>query len=270
MKTMLHAAFAAGLAHVVLADVKVTIGEVHDYRTTDKAYPNFHIELRLRGSELADATGVRATVKSATDDTGMSLGKLEHRFCREGHFEELQKASDASGDKNAGVFQVRLEFPSPPRATKTIKTLEGTIELLIPSKDPAAVITASVAKDAGKPLENAALKAAGVEFSFLKPGEREKRGHFTSAFCFGGKNVGNEFHYDIKDPKNNVASVEFFDSTGKKLKSNGRMSSGEGELKTVTVRFETKPPADASAKICLMTDKSVLTVPLALKDIALP
>lgn len=36
------------------------------------------------------------------------------------------------------------------------------------------------------------------------------------------------------------------------------------------ISLRKKPPADAVAKIYVMTEKSVVTVPIALKDIVLP
>jgi hypothetical protein len=268
MKILLHAALAATLAHTAFAEVKVAVGDISDKRTTGKFFAGLEIELKLSGPELAQAKGIRTTVKSATDDTGRAIAKSENRFGGDG-FEELQKAFGGgfSDEKKAEEFQVKLEFENPPRAAKAIKSLEGSIELLIPAKDPAAIITASVAKDAGKPLENAALKAAGVQISLRKPGKEEKK---ESGLSFGGSLGENDLGYEIKDPKNRIASVEFFDAAGKKLESNGRMSSGFGDSKTVTLNFSAKPPADAVAKIYVVTDKSVVTVPIALKDIALP
>ena len=269
MKTILRAVFAAALAQTAFAEVKVTVGDISDKRTTGKFFAGLEIELKLSGPELADAKGIRTTVKSATDDTGKPLPKAENRFRGKDGFEELQKAFGGGfGDKKADEFQVKLEFENPPRAAKAIKALEGSIELLVPSKDPAAVITASVAKDSGKPLENAALKAAGVQFSLRKPGKEEKKE--SGSLGFGGSLGETDLGYEIKDPNNKVASVEFFDAAGKKLESNGRMSSGFGGAKTVTITFNARPPADAVGKIYVVTDKSVVTVPLALKDIALP
>jgi len=267
MKTILHATFAAVLAHTALAEVKVAVGDISDKRTTGKFFAGLEIELKLSGPELAEAKGIRTTVKSATDDTGAALKKAENRFGGDG-FEELQKAFGGGfGEKKADEFQVKLEFENPLRAAKAIKTLNGSIELLIPAKDPAAVITASVAKDAGKPLENAVMKGAGVEFTLRKPGKEEKK---DSEFGFGGSLGENDLGYVIKDPNGKVASVEFFDAAGKKLESNGHMSSGFGGSKTVSITFNAKPPADAAAKIYVVTEKSVVTVPIALKDIALP
>jgi hypothetical protein len=48
------------------------------------------------------------------------------------------------------------------------------------------------------------------------------------------------------------------------------MSSGLSESKSVTITFNAKPPADAVAKIYIVTDNSIVTVPVNLKEIALP
>ena len=269
MKTLILTAASVVLVHSAFAEVKVALGDISDKRTTGKFFAGLEIELKLSGPELAEAKGIRTTVKDATDDTGASLKKAENRFGG-GGFEELQKAFGGGfgGDKKADEFQVKLEFANPPRAARAIKALNGGIELLIPAKDPAAVITASVAKDADKPLENAVLKAAGVEFTLRKPGKEEKK---ESDFGFGGGSLGeSEIGYVIKDPKGKIASVEFCDAAGKKLESNGSSSSGFNNSKTVTISLRDKPPADAIAKIYVVTEKSVVTVPLALKDVALP
>ncbi len=268
MKLILCTVASALLAHAALAEVKVTVGDVSDKRGTGKFFTGLEIELKLSGPELAEAKAIRTVVKSATADGGKALKKTEDSFRGDG-FAELEKAFGGGfGDNKNDEFQVKLEFENPPRAAKTIQSLNGSIELLVPSKDPAAVITASIAKDGGKALENAALKAAGVEFTLRKPGQPEKK---ESALGFGGESLGeNEIGYLIKDPKGKVASVEFFDGTGKKLESNGRMSSGFNNSKTVTITFNTKPPADAVAKVYVVTDKSVVTIPLALKDVVLP
>ena len=263
MKPLLRATFALALAHVAFAEVKVTLGDINDKRTSGKFFAGLEIELKLSGPELAEAKGIRTTVKSATDDSGKALPEPENRFGSKSGFEELQKGF---GDDKADEFQVKLEFGNPPRAAKAVKELTGSIELLIPAKDPAAIISASVTKDAGKPLEDAVLKAASVEFTLTAPGGAGKK---NAAFGLGGAGE-NDINYEIKDPNNKVASVEFFDAGGKKLESNGRMSSGFSDSKSVTITFNAKPPADAVAKIYVVTEKSVVTVPLALKDIALP
>lgn len=278
MRVFLHAVFAAVLAPTALAEVKVNVGDINDTRMTEKFFSGLEIELNLNGPELAEATGIRTTLKSATDDTGKALAKSEEHFDNNDGLAELQKAfggrfeelrNPFGGDRKADELQLKLKFASPPRSAKAIKALEGTIELLIPSKDPAASITASVAKDAGKPLENAALKAAGVQISLLKPGGTDdKKDDGVGGF---GDSLGeNDLGYKITDPNKKVGLVEFFDSAGKKLETNGRGTGGFIGYNIVRISFNAKPPADAVAKIYIVTDKSVVTVPLALKDIVLP
>ena len=265
MKILLHSAAALILVHTASAEVKVSVGEISDKRTTGKFFAGLELKLAVSGPELAEAKGIRTVVKSATDDTGKPLAEQEDKFSS-GGFEELQKAFGGfSGDKKADEFEVKLEFANPPRAAKTSKSLTGSIELLIPQKDPGAVVSASFAKDAGKPLDNAALEAAGVEITLKAPGAKPKD---AGGFGFGGGE--NDLSYDIKDPNKKVASVEFFDAKGAKLETNGRSSFGMGGAKNVSVNFSKKPPVDAIAKIYVVTEKSVVTVPLELKDVALP
>jgi hypothetical protein len=87
-----------------------------------------------------------------------------------------------------------------PSAVKSI-TLAGTIELYIPTKDPASIVKASFATDAGEPLKNDVLKAAGVAIT-LQP---SKAGN------------SNELSFTIDDPKGKVRDVEIVDAGGRIL-----------------------------------------------------
>ena len=268
MRTCIYGPLACLLAQAAFAGVTATVGEISDKRTTGKFFAGLEIELKLNGPELANAKGVRTIVTAAMDDAGNPLAKKENRFAADG-FEELRRGfgSGFGTDKKTDEFQVKLDFANPARAAKTIKALTGSIELLLPQQDPASVVVASVAKDAGRPLDNAALKAAGVEVKLLKPEPGAKK---PAGFSFSASLGENDLGYEIKDPKKKVAGVEFFAADGRKLESQSRMSSGSGESRTVSISFKEKPGADSIAKIYIVTEKSVLSVPLNLKDIALP
>ena len=274
MKAMLHAAFAAALAHAALAEVKVEIGLVRDNRAIGRVSSSgLEVELKLDGPELAEARGIRTTLKTVADDSGYVLVTSASH---DSGFGELKKGKRTSFGGSSNTFKteewfhVMLEFANPPRGAKAIKTLEGRIELLIPVKETETIITASVAKDAGKPLENAVLKAADVQITLLKPGQEKKRqdGPFVRDETFRENDLG----YELTDLKSKVTSVEFFDSAGKKLQSSGYASNGMKFKNPVVWRitFREKPPVDAVAKIKLVTEMSVVTVPFALKDIVLP
>jgi len=231
------------------AEVKVTVGDISDKRTTGKFFSGMDIELKLSGPELAECKGLRVTVKDAKDDAGKAIKVQENRF-NEGGFESPQKAFGGfnSGDKK-DELQSKVELENPARTAKSI-TLEGTVELIIPSKDPAAVVTVDVAKEAGKPLANEALKAAGVNLTFqaVKDGQGQ---------------------YTITDPKKRVAFVEYCSADGKPLETSGGMSSGFNGKKDVTVNLN-KAGAGTVAKVFLVTDKSILSVPVKLSGVTLP
>ncbi|MEQ1852679.1 MAG: hypothetical protein ABMA01_13945, partial [Chthoniobacteraceae bacterium] len=122
MKALLSITTALFLAHVAFAEVKLTVGDISDRRTTGKFFAGLEIELKLSGPELAEAKGIRTLIKGATDDAGNALPKKEDRFGSDG-FEELQKAFGGGfgREKKADEFQVKLEFGNPPRAAKSIK-----------------------------------------------------------------------------------------------------------------------------------------------------
>lgn len=267
MKILFSTLAVIAFGQLSQAEVTLTVGEINDKRTTGEFFAGLEIALKLSGPELAEAKGMRVNVKSASDDTGKALPEPKNKFRGKDEFEKLQKGMGGRlGKSKDDEFEVKLEFGNPPRAAKAVKEITGSIELLIPSKDPAAVINASLAKDAGKPLDNPALKAAGVEFTLKAPKKSEKKE--SGGSIFGSDENG--ISYEIKDPKSMVASVEVFDAGGKKLEPNGHMSGGFGGAKSVTISFSEKPPADATIKIYLVTEKSVISVPLALKNIALP
>ena len=93
----------------------------------------------------------------------------------------------------------------------------------------------------------------------------------SSQFKCGGGGVGDdELGYKLNDPKGVVAAVEFCSADGKVLETGGRMSSGGVGNKSYTISFRDKPPADAVAKIYLLTEKSLVKIPLNLSAVPLP
>lgn len=258
---------SASLLH---AEVKVNVGEVSDKRTNGKFFAGLEIALSLSGPELADAKGMRVKVDAATDDTGKALLKKEGRPFAE-DFEPLRKPFGGFEKKDADAFELKLELDNPMRAAKTVKSITGIVELLVPKNDPKSVITASPAKDGGKPLESPVLKALGAEITLLT---KATSGAAKSGGIFGfggGGGVGDdELGYKLNDPKGVVAAVEFCSADGKVLETGGRMSSGGAGNKSYTISFRDKPPADAVAKIYLLTEKSLVKVPLNLSAVPLP
>jgi hypothetical protein len=235
----------SSLAH---AEAAVKVGEVSDKRTTGKFFSGLEIKLLVSGPELAEAKGLRVKIDSATDDSGKSLIKTDNRSMFADKFEPPRE-SFGMGKKQPGEFEVSVDLANPPRTAKTF-ALVGKLEVMSPKSDPASIVTAEVAKVAGKPLDNPALKAAGVEITFKAPKD-------------------DEVSYDIKDPGSKVATIDFCTADGKPLKSNGSSSMGFGKSKSVSVTL-TNPPADVTAKIYLITPKSVILLPIKLDAVPLP
>jgi len=260
----------AGLTH---AEIAVRVGEVWDTRTTSDLLAGcLKIQLCLAGAELADARGMRMTVASATDDTGKNLvdhstnpdtgdvghdpfaaadtGKKERSFFI-GEFKPLRNPlADLKGVRPVeGVYQVMINLANPERAAKTVK-LAGKLELWSPKADPASVVTAKVAWDAGKPLDNPALKAAGVEITFHPP-------------------VADRLAYELKDPKGKVAAVEFCTADGKAQQTYGDRFKCVRGSRGVTVNVPNLRDG-VLAKIYLLTEKSLLLVPFKMDAIKLP
>jgi formylglycine-generating enzyme required for sulfatase activity len=213
--------------------------------------------LSLSGPGLDEAKAVRTVVKTATDDAGKPLARpvVVISVDEDDVFSPPRKLP-GSGDPLGGMpkpqeFEQNVKY-SVPDTVRSL-TLTGSIELMVPAKDPKSIITASFASDAGKPLKNDAFKAAGVEITLKKP---------------EGENV---LGYELKDPKNRIALVEFFDARGTKLEvdtaARGSFKFGNSITYFVDTTFTSKPPADAVARIYLVTDKSLVTVPFELKDI---
>ena len=225
------------------------------------------VYLCLKGTALDDVKGIRTVVKDVQDNAGHALRRggyppkgngPQNAFDDDGSFRQLRNLSGSTdiGDKKSQEFEQKVAYCTP-STSKSIKTLSGQIELFVPAKEPnAGIITASFANDAGKTLNNEMLKAAGVEITLQKPGP-------------------NQLTYTIKDPKNKIALMEYYDNDKKVDKNDGGAVSNfdfnDPALKTVdTYFFNTKMPANPVAKIYLVTEKSVVMVPFEFKDIPLP
>jgi len=246
--TMLLLALAT--AATAFAEVKVTPGDIADNRGKGKfSKPGLSIELKIAGPELADCKGLRVVLKEAKDDTGKAIPEQES-FMHDGDFQSPQSPFGGFDDAKKNEAQSQIDLENPARSAKSL-TLNASVELLIPSKDPAAVITVDLAKEAGKALSAKSLAAAGASLTFKAPS-------------------GSDVTYTISDPNKKVASVEICSADGKPLETSGRMTSGFSGKKEVSISLRGSAPAGAIAKVYLLTDKSVVTVPVKLSSVPLP
>lgn len=251
---------------IVLDGVKVTINHVGRWRGGDLSGPD--VQVKLSSPELAGATATRAYVTEAKDDAGNVLQENQRMVPGFVPVRKLQAGLPTGllpGELREYFGLIAAGKP------KAVSQLKATIEVVLPSKDPASVVTASFAKDAGAPLQDAALKAAGLEITLLKPGE---------ASANSGTNNGVPYEYwrldyKMKGPPGKIAAVLCFDAPGGKVIGesspfldlhlrNG--TDGTQEMFMVPI----KPTPEIVVKFYLITEKSVVAVPIDLKDIAVP
>lgn len=242
MKPFILLAFSIFTAATSIAEIKVVLGEWGEVRTTGRfpeAFPSevltgLEMELKLSGAELAQAKVMRIILDKAVEDTGKSLVR-NARELKDGKV-WWSGISKGSNDK---VFKLKFENPS--RAAQSI-SLTGFLELFIPENDPACVVTATTPNSMGKQLENPVLKAAGVELKVVTPQQ------------------GKEINYTIYDPQGNVAAVEIPVHDMNRFIPNG-----------LSRTFLFKPTTgDATVRIYLRTEKSVVKAPIKFDNLLLP
>jgi hypothetical protein len=270
-------------------DVKVAAGTVEDQRFSDNRFGGLSVGIVLKGSGMADVKAVRVKVKSAKDDLGTALYKPE-KDEKPKDFEEY--------DANRQPPEVRLLSPSRDASTVDVA---GEVELFIPGRDPNTKqrIDGFLGR-LDKPITSSALKSAKVEITPLSAGEykarQEKNRPSKEEIMAEGKKRGvsdaeiqqalklmdalgslsgeapteSSVLLETKDPDGRIIAIDLVHSDGSELHAPSRGSTGGRESKMVKIDLSEKPPADAALVITLRTPKSLVTVPLDLRGVALP
>jgi hypothetical protein len=271
-------------------DVKVTAGTVEDQRSSDERFGGLSIELLLKGAAVDGVKAVRVRVKSAKDDAGSVLYKPE-RDDKPKDFEEF------ATNRQPGP-EVRLASPSRDASTVDVA---GEVELFIPARDSNTKQRfEQFLSGLDKPLSSSALKSAKVEITPLSPKEyksrQEKNRPTREQIMAEGKKRGvsdaeiaqalklmdalgslsdeapseKSVLLEAKDPDGRIIAIDVVRADGADLQAPSRGSTGGRELKMMKIDLSEKPPADAALVVTLRTAKSVVTVPLNLKGVALP
>ncbi len=271
-------------------DVKITAGAVEDQRSSDARFGGLTIELLLKGSGMDDVKAVRVRVKFAKDDAGTVLFKPE-RDDKPKDFEEY------AANRQSGP-EVRLLSPSRDASTVDVA---GEVELFIPARDPNTKQRfEAFLGGLDKPIASTALKSAKVEITPLSAGEyktrQEKNRPTKEQIVAEGKKHGasdaeiqqalslmeaigslsgeapseNSVLLETKDPEGRIIAIDIVRPDGAELHAPSRGSTGGRELKMVKIDLSEKPPADAALVVTLRTAKSLVTIPLDLRGVALP
>lgn len=268
-------------ATVFALDLRTLVTDVTDRRSTNETNGSLGLELKLRliGDDTAGIAATRPVVSVAVDDTGRDLTDIS------------QKPDDFCAVRRSGTgpIEFTLKLKNPARKAATIKEISGEIQAFLPAEDPVAtVIAKDFLKQLGKPIADPALEKAGVkvtvfgkkEFEAFKteeeqkaknaPAEQKMEKALTDAFrgMFGGSTqLGeNDLVVQYDESNGDLIDLQVQDAQGGIIQARSSMSS-QGRR---TLSFAEPLPADAQLKLLLKTEKSVVSVPFKVTDVALP
>ena len=274
MKSFFLSSFCAVLALGLSAEAQVQtqLGDVQDSRTTGQFFGGLKVQIKLFGDIVGDVKSMRANVNTAVDDTGRDL--VNH---------EKQDVEFKCYNINGGQNYWELNLKNPARKAGTIKEISGEFELFTPKNDPDCVVKVNDFKKAGgKPIESPVLATARIEVTTYTQAQRDawkaskKEGNIGDALSeafgsmFGGKSGPNDITVQIKDPAKKIIQIEFQDADGKKIRENGWSGRTIEETLLRTYHFNSELPETSRLVMQVITPKSVIKAPFALKDIFLP
>lgn len=268
-------------------DVKVAAGRVEDTRSSQFG-GGLSIELKLEGALAADVKALRVKLRSAKDDTGRPLAP---------DADEAAAFDEFSVDRRPGP---KIALRTPARAASSLD-LKGDVELFVPKRDAATTQRFErFLSKMDKPIASSALKSAKVEIVPLTAAEYAKRAaknkpsreeivaegkkhgasdkeieqalKLVEAMSALGDEPPDETSvvFAVKDPDNRMLGLDLVAPDGTPVHCVMRSSSGGRDGKLTKLGFSEKPPADATLAVTLRTPKSVVTVPLDWKGVALP
>lgn len=264
-------------ATVQAADVRLSVTEVTDSRSTGQFHNGLDIRLKLTGDDVSSVKGIRTVFAKVVDETGRNLLK-----------EESQEKDFSSVRDNGSGPEVTLRLKNPARRAATVKEITGELQLFMPDQDPAATVMVKNFRAAtGTPLGDPRLVKAGLQVTVLskadydalsKKKEQEARekmekdlgqamvqaleGMFSGFFQVGE----NDLLLKLADPGEVFISAEVVDGTGNVVPTTSTTYADEMRV----LGFEQPLPTDAQLRVFLKTPKSVVTVPVKLVEIPLP
>jgi|SRR6185436_1527641 len=265
--------------------VGVEVDDVTDNRVNAGMFTgSLELRVKLTGNNLDKATAARVLVKEAKDDRGTSLsdGKSQPDFFPR--------------EYNSGTLQVSVSQPA--RAASSVR-VKGTVELLVPARDPNAQVKIDKAlSKLDAPFANKTLKAAKLTITPLsKAGyaelmksrklddkkieeirARAKKENIPEAeveMMIGlakameglddtpaeGAVILSAKEADFK----RVYRVEILGSDGKPMNVTSRSTSTRGDDSIMILQPSEAPPANAALEFTLVTDKARLSFPFDLK-----
>ncbi len=259
-------------------------------RRSEGHFPRCTLGIELPDYPAHEVTAARVVVKKAVDDLGTNLVKED---AAEVPLEPTQRGQFGKPDdgKAAPPAIVFAEMKNPPRAAKALKEVAGEIELFVPSRDPngEARIERFLAL-AGKPAAHPALRANGVEISFVSKAqldaERKKveeaetaklkkegyddadsiKSMVENALYSFPKGEEREVILKVKDPKKAIQEIKAFNGAGERVFGTDSEESG---FRVLTF-WNDSPQANWTLSVQMRSDSSLVRHTFAFRDVPLP
>ena len=252
----------------------------------DSQTPRATLTVTLPGTKQADVAAMRVVTKKAVDDLGTSLVPEN---AAEAQFESVS-AGDSYPGQEPPSLSVSVPMKTASRKAKAVNELEADVELYMPALDPAALVTVpKVLGEAGKPIVNPVLQAAGVEITILskeqieaeKKAYGEKQRGESKKMGLEGETLDRivglavegflssswiDLWLKVNDPKGALFDIVFLDAEGK---VQGANQSTEGGFLGLDPHGGEVGP-DWGLQVCLKTPKTFARYTFTLKDVALP
>ncbi len=207
---------------------------------------NLVVQVNLFGKDLREIKGLRCIVDKAVDNTGKNLIPKDSDYAKTN-----QSWTSVFYDPETPTgMQLILDLPA--QQASSIKELTGRLEILTPVHDPMCVLNFTrIAAQLNVELADPNLIAAQIKMVV----STKKTSGKSSVVVRVTDPLAKLFYFEIAD-----ASNKEWDAVANTTTSGN----------TTTYTYPGSLPENASLRVCVPTPKSIMTVPLALKDIALP
>jgi len=207
---------------------------------------NLVVQVNLFGKNLREIKGMRCIVDTAVDNTDKNL---------------LPKDSDLTKTNQTWTplvydpeippgMQLILDLPA--QQASTVKELTGRLEILTPVHDPMCVLNFTrIAAQLNVELADPNLIASQIKMVVSTKKTHDKPSVVVR----------------VSDPLAKLFYFEILNAGGKEWDAVAdTMTTGS----TTTYTYPGSLPENANLRVCVPTPKAIMTVPMTLKDIALP
>ena len=216
-------------------------------------FAGLKVTLRFDGPVARGVSKIgRLKLTEATDDAGTDLRDKEQlRWCEQ--LQDVSRFGQTDKERAAGVFDYDLRLGLPARAAKAVRNVKGEVQVLAGGQEVTVSLPA-VRKLAGKPVDNAELKAAGITLK-------------VSASPAGKKNT---IEAELTGDFDAVRDVKIYGPDGTNKLAGSWWSESGGKRSISYMLSEPLDDDDARLELRVVVGQKTFKVPVELADLPLP